>query len=79
MEHSPECAVGKRQDELCPTPHELSDGKHHWWSGWPNAYCLGCGTEHPAKDCPSECSCQCHKDKAYGDGVVVGVLRGTLW
>jgi hypothetical protein len=36
---------------MCPSPHELSDGRNHWWSGWPGDYCIGCGAEDPHEQC----------------------------
>lgn len=44
-------------DYKCSKPHVLSDGAHHWWSGWPGAFCLGCFVEDPNEICVS-CCCQ---------------------
>lgn len=71
MEHIPGCAMGERAGELCPNPHELSDGKHHWWSGWPGAYCLGCFCEDPTEICLAGCECPCHAEfwQQYADAM----------
>ena len=61
--HLPDCALGKREDEVCLTPHALSDGKHHWWTGWPGAFCLSCGADDPAELCVGDgCRCECHEE-----------------
>jgi len=62
------CAMGQRKLEVCPSPHALSDGVHHWWGGWPGAYCLGCGTDDPNELCIcGGCECPCHEEfwRAY--------------
>lgn len=61
MIHLPDCSVGLREGEVCSNPHKLSDGVNHWWSGWPGAYCLGCGASDPNEECLS-CMCSCHDE-----------------
>lgn len=52
--HVADCTV-PTHDPKCPRPHELSDGTHHWWSGWPGAFCLGCFCEDPLEYCITAC------------------------
>ena len=52
--HVPNCPV-LSHDPLCPSPHALSDGVHHWWSGWPGAWCMGCGCDDPQEICVVTC------------------------
>lgn len=78
MNHLPECAVGRRAGEVCPRPHELSDGTNHWWSGWPGAFCLGCGADDPNELCiGGGCPCPCHDEfwKAFEDACGNGEVR----
>lgn len=57
------CAVCQRKNEKCSNPHHLSDGVHHWWSGWPGAFCLGCGADDPNEICLGQgCHCECHNE-----------------
>jgi hypothetical protein len=48
-------------DRKCPTPHQLERHDGHWWSGWPGAWCMGCGVGDPSEVCLSgDCGCLCH-------------------
>lgn len=63
MDHLPDCSMGLREGEVCPDPHKLSDGVHHWWSGWPGAFCLSCGVSDPSEECIAGCcECKCHDE-----------------
>ena len=48
----------------CPVAEPLHDEKpgDHWWSGWPGACCLKCGTSDPVETCLAGCECACHDD-----------------
>lgn len=61
MEAQTFCRSCSAERGLCAAPHEKSDGFHHWWSGWPGAYCLGCGCSDPQEEClGDDCRCSCH-------------------
>lgn len=61
MIHMEGCSVGVDGWEICHNPHQLSDGKHHWWSGWPGSVCLGCNMEDQMEHCiGAGCECPCH-------------------
>ena len=56
------CYTCKYKGYKCPSPHPLSKDGNHWWSGWPGAYCMGCGMSYPPEICLAEnCPCECHE------------------
>lgn len=49
----------------CPANKSLhNEGKdEHWWSGWPGAYCMKCGSEDKNEICiGNACVCHCHDE-----------------
>lgn len=56
-EHIDLCAVG----QIGNGP-DHTDGSKHSWSGWPGAYCLGCGIEDAQEICMGGCMCGCHNE-----------------
>jgi len=49
----------------CPSKRSLHGEKfiEHWWSGWPGAFCMKCGTEDVMETCLADsCYCPCHED-----------------
>ncbi len=59
-----DCQVCKRKNEVCTNQHQLSKDGSHWWSGWPGAYCLGCGADDPEELCLADnCLCYCHNNE----------------
>jgi hypothetical protein len=75
-----ECWSCRRGAHDCPSPHGLSDGAHHWWSGWPGAYCMGCFSDDPAEQCLADgCLCSCHEasEREYEEMVRREALGGV--
>lgn len=63
LAHDEGCA--QREKILCPANKSLhSEAPHeHWWSGWPGAYCMKCGSEDKDEICLADnCKCHCHDD-----------------
>jgi hypothetical protein len=59
--------AGCAQTEKAPCPAGVSlHGEpitEHWWSGWPGAFCLKCGSEDKDEVCiGGGCACPCHAD-----------------
>lgn len=68
--HNDNCHVGNAPP--CPVQSVLHDEKvgEHWWSGWPGAFCMKCGSSDPDELClADECNCKCHPDYPEGDGL----------
>jgi hypothetical protein len=61
IQHVPTCAVGSAQP--CSSDQSLHGEAvgEHWWSGWPGAMCLKCGSEDPREVCLAGCVCPCHE------------------
>lgn len=47
----------------CPANYSLHSEKpnEHWWSGWPGAWCMKCGSEDKVEVCLGGCECPCHE------------------
>ena len=66
MAHTKDCWIPKL--ETCSSPHYLVIDESltvpvgsHWWSGWPGAYCVKCGSDEPNELCLADgCQCPCH-------------------
>ena len=62
MEHIEGC----HQTEIikCPVSESLHGEEigEHWWSGWPGAHCMKCGSEDKNELCiGTGCPCECHE------------------
>ena len=57
VEHIDSCVMGQIGDNP-----DHTDGSEHKWSGWPGAYCLGCGFADPLEICLAGCMCKCHDE-----------------
>ena len=61
MDHIPSCFQIERIP--CPTGISLHGEPldEHFWSGWPGAFCLKCGSEDKNELClGNSCKCSCH-------------------
>ena len=67
MKHLKTCAVGTYIP--CPSHKSLHSeaADEHWWSGWPGAVCMKCGSEDVREICLADsCRCKCHDDLSGG-------------
>jgi len=58
--------------------HHNEPKDHHWWSGWPGAYCIKCGVEDLYEICIGiVCYCPCHDDfwKSYEDAITEDITK----
>jgi len=78
MEHIPTCYQLEKID--CPANKSLHGEKltEHWWSGWPGAYCMKCGSEDKDELCIGGCNCSCHDEfwKGYEEYMKKFVTSG---
>lgn len=60
-DHIPSCP--QLQKAPCPANRSLhGEGTtDHWWSGWPGAFCMKCGSDDMDEACIcGGCKCPCH-------------------
>lgn len=68
MDHSGECWAGKDPGCLAGTVLHSEHEDEHWWSGWPGAYCMKCGSGDPQELCLADgCRCKCHPPEIRGE------------
>lgn len=61
--HLPSCHEGNQLP--CPAQMSLHNERigEHWWSGWPGAFCMKCGSSDPMGQCLADsCHCPCHDE-----------------